>query len=113
MTYINFGVSFWAYQPFDSDMASLAAAIPKGTPWFFETTSWIGTAQSAPGCPQGAKVRVTKEELWTTALLANYYGAAGISAFNFVYTRPYFDLPCEFELNKPYHTFGLLSLPFK
>ena len=44
---------------------------------------------------------MTKEELWTTALLAYRYGAAGVSAFNFVYTRPYFDLPCEFELNKP------------
>ena len=27
---------------------------------------------------------------------------AGLSAFNFVYTRPYFDVPCQFELNQPY-----------
>jgi hypothetical protein len=36
------------------------------------------------------------------ALLAHSYGAAGVSAFNFVYTRPYFDVPCQFEINKPY-----------
>jgi hypothetical protein len=111
-------------------------------PWYFESSSWIGTAQTRAGCPQGAKVRVTQEELWTTALLANYYGGKGISVFNFIYTRPCkrvacaalvcllvslprqfglvpaplfmelltpllaadadYDLPCEFELNKPY-----------
>ena len=38
-------------------------------------------------------MRVTKEELHTTALIARAYGASGLSAFNFVYTRPYFDLP--------------------
>ena len=45
---------------------------------------------------------ILQEELWTTALLAHAYGAAGLSAFNFVYTRPFFDVPCQFELNKPY-----------
>ena len=33
MTYINFGVYFWAFQPFDSELASLAAALPTGTRW--------------------------------------------------------------------------------
>jgi hypothetical protein len=48
------------------------------------------------------QVRITKEELWTTALLARSYGAQGISAFNFIYTRKYYDLPCEFKINQPY-----------
>ena len=39
------------------------------------------------------QVRVTKEELYTTALIAHAYGGSGLSAFNFIYTRPYFDLP--------------------
>ena len=40
-----------------------------------------------------AQIRVTKEELYTTALIAHAYGGSGLSAFNFIYTRPYFDLP--------------------
>eukprot|EP01046_Picozoa_sp_COSAG06_P029202 COSAG06_NODE_2691_length_6430_cov_2.427648_10_plen_416_part_00 len=34
VTYINFGVFFWAFQPFDSEIASLAAALPNGTLWY-------------------------------------------------------------------------------
>lgn len=76
VTYINFGVFFWAFQPFDSEIASLAAVIPAGTKWFYEVTSWIDTARTTSNCSaQGAKVRITQEELWTTALLANTYGA--------------------------------------
>ena len=37
VTYINWGVMFYAYQPFDSDLASLVAALPAGTPWYVET----------------------------------------------------------------------------
>jgi hypothetical protein len=55
---------------------------------------WTGQAQKAPDCPNAATFRLTKEELWTTALLARSYGAAGISTFNFIYTRPYYDELC-------------------
>jgi hypothetical protein len=102
VTYLNYGVNFYAFQPHDSELASLVAAMPAGTPFYFETTSWVGTARKMANCTSSAKVRVTKEELWTTALLARSYGARGISTFNFIYTRPYFDLPCEFALNQPY-----------
>ena len=102
VSYLNWGVNFYAFQPFESELASLVAATPKGTPFYFETTSWVGTARKMSNCTSSAKVRVTKEELWTTALLARFYGAQGISTFNFVYTRPYFDLPCEYALNQPY-----------
>ena len=92
----------FAYQPFDSDLASLATATPPGTPWYYEISSWIGTTRATANCSSPAKVRVTQEELWTTSLIARSYGARGLSAFNFVYTRPYFDLACEFALNEPY-----------
>jgi hypothetical protein len=76
VTFITFGVYFWAYQPFDSDLASLVQGLPAGTSFFYETTSWIGTGLTTPNCSaQGAKVRVTAEELYTTALLARSYGA--------------------------------------
>lgn len=104
VTYLNWGTFFWAYQPFDSELASLAAATPPGTPFFYEVTSWTGEGPADPakgGC-RPPKVRITKEELWTTALLARAYGARGISAFNFVYTRPFFDEPCEYSENEPY-----------
>jgi hypothetical protein len=50
ITYLNFGVFFWAFQPFDSEISSLAAAIPSGTKWYYEVTSWIDTARSTPNC---------------------------------------------------------------
>ena len=50
ITYLNFGVFFWAFQPFDSEISSLAAAIPAGTKWYYEVTSWIDTARSTSNC---------------------------------------------------------------
>ena len=86
---LNWGIFFYAYQPFDSELASLAAATPKGTPFYYETSSWVGTGPPVASCHDAPKVRITKEELYTTALLARSYGARGISAWNFIYTRPY------------------------
>lgn len=102
VTYLNWGTYFWARQPFDSEIESLVAATPSGTPFYIETSSWVGEGPRAPACSYSPKIRITKEELWTTALLARYYGAAGISAFNFIYTRPYYDNKCAFEINKPF-----------
>ena len=36
-----FGIFFWAYQPHDSDVASLVATVPAGTPTFWEVSSWV------------------------------------------------------------------------
>ena len=147
VTYFTWGVFFWGYQPFDSDLASLAAATRGGTPFFFEVaphraphafaprasaraphapthplegvlslrphlarspqvTSWVEQGpvdeENVGGKCVPPKVRVTKEELWTTALLARSYGARGLSAFNFIYTRQYYDFPCEEVQNLPY-----------
>lgn len=102
VTYLNWGTYFWARQPFDSELASLAAATPTNLPFYVETSSWVGQGPLAAGCPYRPKIRVTQEELWTTALLAGHYGAAGLSVFNFVYTRPFYDHECAFEINKPY-----------
>lgn len=37
------------------------------------------------------------------------YGAQGLSAFNFIYTREFYDFPCEFEENKPYESVPLMT----
>lgn len=50
VTYLNFGIFFWAFQPHDSEIASLAAAIPAGTKWYYEVSSWIDTARSTANC---------------------------------------------------------------
>lgn len=42
VTYFNWGVTSRSVYPFDCDLASLAAATPKGTPWFFQIQSWTG-----------------------------------------------------------------------
>ena len=102
VTYFNWGIYFYSFMPFDSEIASLAAATPAGTPFYFEVSSWTGVGPKSHNCSHEAKVRTTKEELWTTALIAKQYGAQGLSAFNFVYTREFYDFPCEYEENKPY-----------
>jgi len=102
VTYFNWGIYFYTFMPFDSEIASLVAATPAGTPFYFEVSSWTGVGPTNAACSHEAKVRITKEELWTTALIAKEYGARGLSAFNFVYTREFYDFPCEYEENKPY-----------
>eukprot|EP00041_Stephanoeca_diplocostata_P017187 m.342611 g.342611 ORF g.342611 m.342611 type:complete len:420 (+) comp20621_c0_seq39:1865-3124(+) len=106
VTHITWGVFFMAFQPVDSQLADLVLQVPKGVPYFYEITSWTGRGPRDPdtvaGC-QAPKIRVTKEEIWTTALLTRtLYGGQGLSAFNFVYTRPFYDVPCEFDENEPY-----------
>ena len=85
VTYINWGVFFFAYQPVDSELESLAAATPPGTPFYYETTMWTGQAQKAPGCANPATFRLTKEELWcvshaAVALVSTYWalGCGGV-----------------------------------
>lgn len=109
--YLNWAIFFYAIQPFDTEFASVVAATPTGTPYFYEVSSWVGTGPQVASCSRGPKVRITKEELYTTALIARAYGAHGVSAFNFIYTRPFYDFPCEFEINMPYSEplFGALG----
>jgi hypothetical protein len=106
VTYLNWAAASRSVYPFDCDLASLAAATPPGTPWFFNIQSWTanGPGTPLPGYPYGCdvKIRVTKEELWTTALVARAYGARGLAAFNFIYTRYYSDGGCELAAGVPY-----------
>lgn len=108
VTYLNWAVASRSVFPFDCALASLAAATPPGTPWFFNIQSWTynGPAPGTPGSNASfscdVKVRITKEELWTTALVARAYGARGLAAFNFIYTRYYSDGGCELAAGVPY-----------
>ena len=107
VAYFNWGIDFYTFMPFDSEIASLVAATPAGTPFYLEVSSWTwtGVGPTNAACSHEAKVRTTKKELWTTALVAKEHGARGLSAFNFfVYTREFYDFPCECEENKPYCT---------
>eukprot|EP01045_Picozoa_sp_COSAG04_P033315 COSAG04_NODE_6850_length_1242_cov_1.164479_1_plen_240_part_10 len=105
VSYLNWGIQYMSFMPFDeakSDLPSLVRATPEGTPWYWEVSSFVsnGPATVAGCLPSFA--RITKEELWTTALVARSYGARGLSAFNFIYTRNFSDVLCQLEENQPF-----------
>ena len=117
VTYLNWAVVSRSVYPFDTQLASLVDATPPGTPYYFQIQSWThnGPAPGTPGSNASldcdVKVRITKEELWTTALVARAYGARGLAAFNFIYTRYYSDGGCELAAGVPYSEplFGALG----
>ena len=98
VTYFNWGINYISYMPFESDLGSLASATPPGTPFYWEVSSFTGHGPAS--CP--IYVRMTKEELWTTALVARSYGAQGLSAFNFIYTRNFSDVMCQQQASQPF-----------
>jgi hypothetical protein len=102
VTYFNWGINYLSFMPYESDLASLASATPTGVPFFWEVSSFTGNGPSTVAGCRPAYVRMTKEELWTTALVARWYGAQGISAFNFIYTRNFSDMLCERKENEPF-----------
>ena len=94
MTYLNWGINYLSFMPYESDLASLAIATPTGVPFFWEVSSFTGNGPvTVAGC-RPAFVRMTKEELWTTALVTRSYGAQGLSALT-SFTRAISDMPCN------------------
>jgi len=112
LDYLTLGVGYYSFMPMDaacgifvpcSGTGAVAPSPPlvAGATALWEIT-YVERAKPSASCSHGPDQRMTVAHLATSALQAYALGATGIASFNFQYYRPFADMPCQYDENKPY-----------
>ena len=103
-----FNLASFFYTEQQSDMAEIVKRVPDKAVYLEFT--YCTTYKSCGSKYEHVTRRITDEQIYTLAHLAYARGAAGVSAFNFVYFRPHHNSSIMGPYNEPpFHVFKHLS----